>query len=52
MIILKLAFTGLALWGLHEFLLTHGTPFGAHVITGAAAFLLAVIVGVTRESFV
>ncbi|SDR49983.1 hypothetical protein SAMN05444161_4757 [Rhizobiales bacterium GAS191] len=52
MTILKLVCTGLALWGLHQFLLAHGTPMGAHVITGAAGFLLAVIIGLSKESFV
>jgi hypothetical protein len=50
--ILKLLVAGITLFGLHGFLAAHGTPAGAHIITGAAAFLLAIIVGVTRESFV
>jgi hypothetical protein len=50
--ILKLLAAGIALLGLHSFLAAHGTPAGAHIITGAAAFLLAIIIGVTRESFV
>jgi len=52
MIILKLGFAGLFLFALHQFLLEHGGPAGAHVITGAIAFLIVLILGLTRESLV
>jgi hypothetical protein len=52
MIILKLGFVGFFLFALHQFLLEHGSPMGAHVITGAMAFILAVIIGLTKESFI
>ncbi|MFI5014050.1 MAG: hypothetical protein ACHQAY_17060 [Hyphomicrobiales bacterium] len=52
MIILKLCFAAIFLFALHQFLLGHGSPMGAHVITGAMAFLIAVVIGLTKESFV
>jgi len=52
MVILKLCFAAIFLFGLHQFLLGHGTPTGAHVITGAMAFLLMVVIGLTKESLV
>jgi hypothetical protein len=52
MVILKLGFAALFLFALHEFLLQHGTPMGAHVITGALAFIIVVVIGLTKESFI
>jgi hypothetical protein len=52
MLILKLGFAAMFLYALHEFLLSHGTPMGAHVITGALAFIIAIVVGLTKESFI
>jgi hypothetical protein len=52
MLILKLGFAALALLGLHETLLHYGDRMGANVITGAVAFLILLIIGLTKESFV
>jgi hypothetical protein len=52
MVILKLGFAALFLYALHEFLLQHGTPTGAHVITGTLAFLIIIVIGLTKESFI
>jgi hypothetical protein len=52
MIILKLGFAALFLYALHEFLRQHGSPTGAHVITGALAFIIAIVIGLTKESFI
>ena len=52
MIILKLCFAAIFLFALHQFLLQQGGPTGAHIITGAMAFLLAVVIGLTKESFI
>ncbi len=52
MTILKLGFAAFFLFALHQFLMTRGDPMGAHVITGAMAFLIAVVIGLTKESFI
>jgi hypothetical protein len=51
MLILKFGFASVGLLGLHEFLLHHGDRIGANIITGAVAFLILLIIGLTRESF-
>jgi hypothetical protein len=51
MLILKLGFAAVVLLGLHEFLLHHGERMGANIMTGAVAFLILLIIGLTRESF-
>jgi len=52
MTILKLGFAALFLFLLHRFLSAHGGPTGADVITGAMAFLIVIIIGITKESFI
>jgi hypothetical protein len=52
MIILKLGFAAFFLFALHQFLEIHGGPMGAHVITGALAFVIAIVIGLTKESFI
>jgi hypothetical protein len=52
MLILKLGFAVMGLLGLHEVLLHHGDEVSADIITGAAAFLILLVIGLTRESFV
>jgi hypothetical protein len=52
MIILKLSFAAFFLFALHQFVEAHGGPMGAHVITGAMAFLIAVVIGLSKESFI
>ena len=41
-----------ALVVLHEFLAAHGGEMGAHVITGAAAFIVAILATLMKESFI
>jgi hypothetical protein len=52
MTILKLGFAAFFLFALHQFLEANGGPMGAHVITGALAFVIVVVIGLTKESFI
>ena len=52
MTILKLGFAAFFLFALHQFLEANGGPMGAHVITGAMAFVIVVVIGLTKESFI
>jgi hypothetical protein len=52
MMVLKLGFIVAALVVLHEFLAAHGSAMGAHVITGAAAFIVAILFTLIKESFI
>jgi hypothetical protein len=52
MTILKLSCVVAVLFVFHEVLCAFGTRMGADVLTGAAAFLVVVIIGLTTESFV
>ena len=51
MTIVKLIFAALFLFALHHFLELRGEPLGAHVITGAMACLIAVVIRLGEESF-
>ena len=51
MTIVKLIFAALFLFALHHFLELYGEPMGAHMITVAMAFLIAVVIRLGEESF-
>ena len=50
MTIVKLIFAALFLFALHHVLELRGEPLGAHVITGAMACLIAVVIRLGEES--
>jgi hypothetical protein len=52
MFVLQAGVAAIFLFALHQFLLGHGNPMGADVITGAMAFLLVIVVGLTKDKLV